>query len=312
MIILNRARTLCALVLSLLASSWAFAGYTQVVTFGDSLSDRRNVFNATTGATPASPPYADGRFSNGPVWVEVLATGLGLTPASASTQAGTNFAWGGARTTDNSSVPSLSDQVGQYLTATAGVADPNALYTVLIGGNDINAVDGTTYTTTDLSNDGLAVAGIVNNLISAGANHILVANVPDVGGAPACDGFEATCTFLTDNVFNASLAGGLSALDQSKLVYLDLFSISQDIVANPASYGMTNVTDNCLATVPGAVADPSLCNSHLFFDTLHPTAPIHFQLGQIAASAVVPVPAALPLLLTALLGLGAAKRARAA
>ena len=75
---LYRVRTLCVMLLSLLATSLSYAGYSQVITFGDSLSDRRNVFNATLGGTPASPPYADGRFSNGPVWVEVLATGLGL------------------------------------------------------------------------------------------------------------------------------------------------------------------------------------------------------------------------------------------
>lgn len=301
----NHARALFALALSLFVTAAAQASFTQVVTFGDSLSDRRNVFN-TFGTPPA--PYADGRFSDGPVWVEVLATGLGLTPAAASTQLGANFAWGGARTTVGTgagNVPSLDEQVNQYIGA--GV-DTGALHTVLIGGNDINAVDGTTYTTTDLVNDAQAVAGIVQNLITAGVNNILIATVPNLGSAPACDGIEAQCDGATQ-LYNGNMLGALAGLDQSKLTYLDLYTISNDIVANPGTYGFTNVDDNCLTT---AYTGPGSCDGHLFWDDLHPTNTAQALIGHAAVAAVVPVPAALPLLLSALLGLGAAKRARKA
>ena len=45
---------------------------TNVVTFGDSVSDNGNTFRLTLGRIPP-PPYYKGRFSNGPVWVEYLA-----------------------------------------------------------------------------------------------------------------------------------------------------------------------------------------------------------------------------------------------
>ena len=64
------------------ASGAAAAPYTSIYAFGDSLSDVGNVFLATAG-TPAAqplPPYADGQFSNGPVWVQTLAAGLGIAP----------------------------------------------------------------------------------------------------------------------------------------------------------------------------------------------------------------------------------------
>src|SRR5437660_8377950 len=48
---------------------------TQMVVFGDSLSDVGNVY-AATGSPPA--PYYPGRYSNGPIWVERLAANLGL------------------------------------------------------------------------------------------------------------------------------------------------------------------------------------------------------------------------------------------
>ena len=65
--------------------------YDEIYVFGDSFSDTGNVFNATKGAIPPSPAYFNGRFSNGPVWVEYLAPQLGLT-----FDPSTNFAFGGA------------------------------------------------------------------------------------------------------------------------------------------------------------------------------------------------------------------------
>ena len=83
-----------ALFLSL-ASAQASA-YSQLYVFGDSLSDTGNLFAATGGTNPI-PPYFNGRFSNGPVWVETLAASLGL-PVNPSLLGGTNYAFAGAVT----------------------------------------------------------------------------------------------------------------------------------------------------------------------------------------------------------------------
>lgn len=47
-----------------------------IVAFGDSLTHNGNLYAATeaTGGIPPAPSYSNGRFSNGPVWVEYLAT----------------------------------------------------------------------------------------------------------------------------------------------------------------------------------------------------------------------------------------------
>lgn len=69
------------------------ATFSKLYVFGDSLSDAGNVFNATLAVndlpvipgiivppvSPPDPPYFQGRNSNGPVWVEYLADGLGLS-----------------------------------------------------------------------------------------------------------------------------------------------------------------------------------------------------------------------------------------
>jgi len=64
----------------LTASRSAFAAiptYDALVVFGDSYCDVGNLYLATGGAE-AAPPYYDGRFSNGPIWLDHVAGFLGV------------------------------------------------------------------------------------------------------------------------------------------------------------------------------------------------------------------------------------------
>ncbi|GAB1540507.1 hypothetical protein NUACC21_31760 [Scytonema sp. NUACC21] len=108
--------------------------YDEISVFGDSFSDTGNVFNSTAGTIPPSPTYFNGRFSNGPVWVEYLALDLGLT-----FNPRTNFAVGGATTGfDNigqAGLPRLQQELNSF-TAANKSAEPNALYILWAGTND--------------------------------------------------------------------------------------------------------------------------------------------------------------------------------
>lgn len=94
----------------IMAAAWAapvvaeetsHLGFEGIVVFGDSLSDTGNFYYISGDTYPVSPPYYNGRFSNGPVWIETLAPLLGVDadfetswlqyPTSAD-----NFATGGA------------------------------------------------------------------------------------------------------------------------------------------------------------------------------------------------------------------------
>lgn len=102
--------------------------YDKIVVFGDSYSDVGNIYIATKGAIPLSPPYYQGRFSNGPVWVEHLAQSFGL-PLKPYLAGGTDYAFGGAEllqdlATPEGTVPGVASQVGLYLAAHGGKADP--------------------------------------------------------------------------------------------------------------------------------------------------------------------------------------------
>ena len=73
--------------------------YATTVVVGASLSDTGNTCNFIPGGAgcPPAPPYATGRFSNGPLWVEAVATSYGSAVAPSRT-GGNNFAYAGART----------------------------------------------------------------------------------------------------------------------------------------------------------------------------------------------------------------------
>jgi len=68
-----------AVVLGLasMAAHAVTASYDALYVFGDSYCDVGNIFTATGGAEPAAP-YYDGRFSNGPIWLDHVAGFLGV------------------------------------------------------------------------------------------------------------------------------------------------------------------------------------------------------------------------------------------
>jgi outer membrane lipase/esterase len=117
--------SLALLIWVTLVTRPAVAGpFSDLVVFGDSLSDMGNVSDATASipfiATTPGPYYYDGRFSNGPIYAESLAVGLGLPPLSYSRDSGNDFAYGGAKTSgtgfpNNLVVRDIDDQVGDYL-----------------------------------------------------------------------------------------------------------------------------------------------------------------------------------------------------
>ena len=147
------------LSLPFLFSCWASASfaYDGLVVFGDSLSDAGNKY-VVTGLSNTPPydlldpflvpdgPYTKGglHHSNGKTWVEQYAKPLGLgdlvRPALRNPGEATNYAYGGARARNASATSSnlhLPDQVTTFLADTGGVASPDALYVIFIGGNDI-------------------------------------------------------------------------------------------------------------------------------------------------------------------------------
>ena len=135
----------------------AGAAFDGLYVFGDSLSDVGNVQTVTSGLAPLVAPtpgpyYFNGRYSNGPNFVESLSERLGLGPVRPSVLGGNDYAYGGALATGTPPpasvvVQDVDDQVSQYLAAHP-VGSPSALYVVYAGSNDL---------ITNPSGDGLSV-----------------------------------------------------------------------------------------------------------------------------------------------------------
>lgn len=309
-------RTLLALCLGLVASFGAQATYSNVYFFGDSLSDTGNVYTASGGAVPASP-YYNGRFSNGPLWVETVASGLGFAgAANPFLQGGNNYAWAGAFTgTGGLADPllggtptGLQTQVTNYWAATHLSADANALYVVEIGGNDLYGI-ASAFSGGSPADYAARLAGAqqavsnllfsLNFLIDHGARNFLIGNVPNLGVTPLAGGFQVAATDVTTQ-YNNLLAAALAALGGNpNIVELDLFDLVTDLAADAQAggqtYGMSNGTTPCMF-------DLSTCNDSVFFDPQHPTAQVHALAGQAALALLVPEPrSSLLLVATALL-----------
>lgn len=279
----------------------ASASFSNLVVFGDSLSDTGNVYTQTGGFIPQAP-YDNGRFSNGPVYVEVLAQHLSLDVTN-TLSGGDNYAWGGATIVPGSSTPSLEQQYSTYMSDVSGVADPNALYVVYGGGNDLFGSS----TVAEAEQAANSLLAIIANLVGAGAQNVLVPNLPDLGATPNLLG-SADATNRSMH-FNATLASGLGGVSGASIHLLDVFSILNDIVADGAGLGFSNVTEACYTgTLSGGGATCSNPDSYVFWDDIHPTAAAHKILGDRAFAAVVPVPAAGWLLASALLVLVNARR----
>jgi outer membrane lipase/esterase len=242
--------------------------------FGDSYSDVGNVFLAT-GKTQPAFPYFNGRFSNGPIWVDHIAGYLGL-PLEPSISGGTDYAVGGAfvtapQITPQGIIPSVPQQVLLYLSQHGGKADPNALYVLEGGGNDIaNTSTGSPDVLGFQIAQGLAGSELL--LRQAGARHFLIPNLFNVGLLPiAADHVAfATAASAAANAWLNKLLFFETLLPTVRIFRVDINSLMNAVMKDSTHFNFINVTTPCLTNT--ICLDP---DHTLFWDTFHPTAFMH-------------------------------------
>ena len=317
----TKKRVLPALLLSLFAGMTApaeAAQFSNVYVFGDSLSDAGYYRGFLAGAgVPAQLVAIMGRFTTnpGPVWSELVSTYYGATPGPSNVNNGNIFAQGGARIAGSPGVNTppgqaqrpISTQITEFLAR--GPADPNALYSVWGGANDIffnlGAFSAGAITQADLQTNvvGAANAEIqqIGRLRAAGAQYILVFSIPNIGAAPAFAG-TSTASSVTALVagYNTTLFTGLAGSGM-RVIPVDAFSFFNEVLANPAAYGFTNSTSiacgafppvttaqtaNSLFCYTGNLTAPNADRTHIFADGVHPTSASHAILAQFVESLI--------------------------
>jgi phospholipase/lecithinase/hemolysin len=251
---------------------------------------------------PVSPPYSDGRFSNGNVWVQDVDKDLGLPALKPSLDGGRDYAYGGAEAGNeplHTVTPiDLPSQLAQFI---ANVPHPeaNALYTLSIGANDL--LDAIPAYANNPSQADADIQAAVNNeslflqgLAADGAENFLILNVPDLGKTPQEAGNSAVASQLSslyDSELDASLKT-LVAQEHLNIYLVDTYTLIDEGVADPAKYGLKNVTTpvwtgNYENPFSGTLnAHGSQQNTYLFFDHLHPTAKGHEIVASAALSAL--------------------------
>ncbi len=294
-----RRWALAAVALTLLPVMWAQGGaalddlrhglsakpFSRIFVFGDSLSDTGNLFRLSGGYPP--PPNFEGRFSNGRVWVEHLADALGMEIAP-----GDNYAVGGATTgsfNSNNGIngkdyPGLQQQLASFeATRTAAEAE-GALFTLWAGNNDFLEALRTGQAPAALIGNGVAnTVQAVQRLWLAGARHILVVNIPDIGLTPRAlaTGTGAGASLLSA-MYNQVLDSALDSLAAAGIptIRVDAFATLDYMVAHAADFGFTNLTEPL--SVVGGNAD-----EFLFWDDVHPTTAAHAVFAEVAANSLI-------------------------
>ena len=290
-----------AVALALVASTAQAQQFSNVISFGDSLSDAGNV--AALNGLPAGFSFTT---NPDPVSVQLIAAAFGVNMTNISPfipgSSGTDYAYGGACVQPNSVTftcglsPgsfSLTTQVTGYLAG--GGADPNALYTMWGGANDLftyATLAGAGLITPNQALAGTATAagtevGLIDALQHAGARNILVFNLPNIAVTPDAaaqataagqaaaaavlggGGTAAQATAAAQQAGAAvlqSLAGlsltfnstlNLGMAGRTGIIPVDVFGLVNEVIASPAAYGFTNTTGTACSTGPGIGGSPS-------------------------------------------------------
>lgn len=299
------ARILLLLALILSRPVWAFS---ELIVFGDSLSDTGNLASLTIINFPW--PYYNNRVSNGPLAVDVLAAERGLSAEASmhlvSGSGGGNFSVDGANAAGKSP-EDLFVQLQAHLDRQGSQVLERALYVIMIGGNDLRDArnkDSATEAEAIVDDAVAAIQQTLLTLLKKGAAKILVVNAPDIGRIPETlekaqqdPSIVARSTQLSRR-FNSMLGAEVDVLQSqfgAALVEFDLFSYFNHLLDNAATYGFSNTDEGCFDPEWPFTFHPDCdlgasFDSFVFFDSIHPTAKTHLLIGE-AMDAVLQEPA---------------------
>jgi phospholipase/lecithinase/hemolysin len=257
---------------------WA-GQFREMVVFGDSTVDAGNVFAASGDTFPDPNTYYQGRFCNGPVWVERLASSLGVpVPTASELFGGTNYAWGGAATglsgNSASGTPNVGTQISYYL-ARYSTLDAGQLVVVEGGYNDFGGETDGSFPVWNLVQE-------ITELAEHGGKYFLVPNLLIVR-SPGSDPQAFPQYKLFASQFNNLLPGELTKLEKTlgiTIYHFDDDSVAQQVLNDPAAFGFTNVTDPAKSGdigAPGTVVDNP--DQYFWWDPGHATRAFYQILG---------------------------------
>jgi len=313
---LNAIVAFCLVATLVIGGSAMATPYTKIIVFGDGLTDVGNYYRATNQQVPqqefyfVDPTNNLGRFSNDTLWVEQLAALYNPKAAhpllpNTGKPAGTDYAWAYAMiqgdvaiTSPNSfTVPSVHNQVQQYLADVGNKADPNALYVIWAGMNDLISGVEHGHSAGTIPTAALAqhLVNLVGQLKKAGAQNFEMPTVPDIAYLP-----EITSQNLAAKAkdvvkdFNKSVTADLAAASISKgitVIRPDIFYLQRSVLQSSNHLNFNDVTGSCVtpaAGQPTTRCDSSVESGFFYWDGRNFSS---FASSMLAASVITATPA---------------------
>jgi len=253
--------------------------FSDIVVFGGPLEDTGN-FASVFGELP--PPFFKNRLSNGPLAVEIFAARLGLKLKPSLHRVGpvvgNNFSSSDAFAFGNDP-KDLPGQVDAYLASRNEEADPDALYYIIIGGNEVveAAFDPDDFTARQKVVDTVRAKGeVIKLLVAKGAKTILVSNLINFGITPALGAANLSDRGAKlSQIHNRLAEVMLSRLERRldfELIRYDWDEFTNGAIKNADILGFSNISDSCLDLLFTGECNFS---SFLFFNEFFPTANVH-------------------------------------
>jgi len=276
--------------------------YRAIYGFGDSYIDNGNFYKASEHAYQPDPPYWNGRWTDGPNFVDVLAENLGMEPMKPAATGGTNYGYGGATVATDWDfkgvlIKSTKTQVEEYLAGLkGGSADARGLY-VFFAGSDIVQPASSLQEGMD-SEPAKANArraaddlvALVKMLADRGAGSFLVLDLFDIRKMPI-PAYRNPLTTELCKTFNEALAAGLEDLKGVSIVCFDfegwMASIRPDFQVTDGLFIIRNDFGPTAPPYKG-LSEPASSDAYLYFDDWgHLSARANRLLGNAVTEAVL-------------------------
>ncbi|KAJ3095456.1 hypothetical protein HDU97_006912 [Phlyctochytrium planicorne] len=282
------------------------AQISRIVSFGDDLSDTGNLLTLTKGAYPGTP-YFQGRFTNGPNWIDYLTWSLGnstsktieLKSYANSASITNNTLAIASRKAEVAKYPDLFTQLNSFIADDANRTTTSAdtLFTVSATLHDyLEPFDHNDYP--DLVGGVNSITNFVKGLVNAKAKNIVLLNYPPFDLIPRTiylanhtnsKRYPKMVQGLSNsaNVLLSKAMGEIVSTSNVNIALVDLNTIVKDAAADPT---YKNVHEPCYKNGPVKVdaaqaafttasfPAPEICadpENHLFFDAVHFSTKVH-------------------------------------
>jgi outer membrane lipase/esterase len=264
------------LIHNLLSNTQLFP-FDTIVSFGDDNTDTGNAYSLTNHQWPLVPPYYQGRFTNGPVWIEQLNISRIMNYAYIGATIDNDNLIAGFIPPNRTLVPGVRQQIVTYL-ANNDITTINlssTLYVIWAGANDY-------FDNASLTSD-LVVASLmdaVSDLLGVGITNVLIMNQPPLQDYPAflnsSKGLNLSTKIINHNNYLSTNISQIPTINNEvSLQIFDLYSLISNILSNNSTWKL-NKTNKCWTILnDSSVLQCAKPNDYVFIDDYHFTSFIH-------------------------------------